>query len=189
MKISDAFKIVTGPGGQWRMALKRPLRTTDARRTRDTRISAETGEYNGAMMGARWTGDLQPVGVALKGMMNALSEVKDRARMRDGLKQAIIDLAKYGNETGAGLSSGTMGPGPSGALSTVRPEKEFSLDDESPISTMQAAADAMWNPNKAAARDTKFKSNGRVTAADVDARNREFWAAQPKPQGKVWGRG
>ena len=125
----------------------------------------------------------------------------------DGNRRAAVDavaemqksLAAYGNI----LSSGELGRGPAGSLSTApnRPEREFSssLDTNALPGDINVAAAEMWEGRQkttdriALTRDvasSTSKTTAAMTPADLSAINRRFWAARATPPpSKQWGKG
>jgi hypothetical protein len=74
-----------------------------------TRRMATMSGYDG---GLQWQGDLQPVGHAVNQVLDALRRVKDHARAKDALSQAVCAIANFGNF----LETSEADGGPAGAL-------------------------------------------------------------------------
>jgi hypothetical protein len=170
------------------------LYTTDAaRRTGDTRISAETAARNPNMFGTRWVGDLQPVGAAVAAVIAAVRQVKDQALQKAALSMAFKDIAcaEYGTEVGAGLSSGTMRPGAFGSLSTGAHEG-FNVGAGADPADINDANREFWDRAAAAATSDALPPRGApVTPADINRMNAAHYASvsHVQPFNRPWGKG
>jgi hypothetical protein len=160
--------------------------TTDARRRNfDTLLSAVVTPRNPDMLGLAWQGDLRPVGEAMAKLKYELGRVKDKARLGDAISKAVCDLAEYGNELGAGLSSGSMEVDPSGTLTTgtLRPEREFDLSGSASPGDLNRANDAMWNGSRT--RDRGPALSTHATPTTIMQASRKMWAnLLGRPQGQ-----
>jgi len=196
------------------------IHTRDARRRNfDTLLSPVVAAHNPDMRGHLvWEGDLKPVGRAVAEVKAALGNIRDRARLGDALARVVADIAEFGNEVGAGLSTG----------SDERPEKEFDVSSSASPRSLNEANDAMWNGSRtrdsrgpalsthatpttimaasrkmwadllgrpasqdriAVARDT-VRCTNQTTTADINAMNKQFHAnPEPFRLGREWGKG
>src|SRR5580704_15262283 len=122
IQTTDASRILTVKPAKPKIRASHPM--IYRRPTQDTVISTVTPEEDAAWAkrmatmsgfdgGTMWQGDLQPVGEAVARVTDALRRVKDKARQRDALSQAVCALADYGNH----LSNSEGDLGPADALS------------------------------------------------------------------------
>ncbi len=165
--------------------------TTDARhRHFDTLLSAVVTPRNPDMMGHMvWTGDLKPVGDAVARVKAALGNVRDRARLGDAIAKAVYDIAEYGNEVGAGLSSGSMRPSGYGSLGTGCDERppEFDVSGGTSPRSINEANDAAWG--RSGTRDSRGPAlSTHATPQTIMAASRKMWAdllGRPASQDRV----
>ena len=161
-------------------------------RTRDAILHAEPAAFNPNLFGTRWTGDLAPVGAAVKGVMDALGKVKDRAQVRGALAKAVMDIANYGNEIGSGLGTGSMGPGPFDSLSTGRLEEVFDIGAGAEPTNINDANKAFWDKaNRSVTGDHRYvRPRAPQSIEEINAINTAFWAKPPTFRlGGKWGGG
>ncbi len=156
--------------------------------TRDSRLSAARQPINPGLLGAVWAGDLQPVGLAVRQVLDQLAQLKGTVQ-RDAVMAAVSELQSFGGPVGA--SQGAIGNYASlvfGGSAIGRPEKIFGAvatpDD------VQEANDAYYSStaSRAVAHDAPRTVVGTPTA--INEANASFWAShRPARYGREFGKG
>jgi hypothetical protein len=184
------------------------VHTTDAR-SRDVWITPPTAAESAANqrrtgavawlnLGLVWQGDLKPVGEAVARVIDALRRVKDKARQRDALSAAAVEIANYGND----LGTSEAGRGPAGSLAfngsvdERRGEREEDidghvLDSSATPQSIQRANDQYWADRLGRSQAMDHAGRGlstRATPDSINAANRAFYATQPTAR-REWGKG
>jgi hypothetical protein len=144
------------------------VRTTDAILSTPTSAELEanqrhTSSTTGLDLGKRWTGDLKPVGEAVARVIDALRRVKDRARQKDALSEAVVAIENFGNDLGTSEASS----GPAGSLAFNGGAKpEFSRASVG---------------DSGGAQLRKWRDQTSNEVASINAKNREYYGQKPLP--------
>jgi hypothetical protein len=119
--------------------------------------------------GLQWQGDLQPVGQAVNQVLDALRRVKDHARAKDALSQAVVAIANYGNY----LETSEADLGPSDVLAFEGNDDAMTLADVHAANNITPSKAATGDSGGAQMRRVRDQTGCEV--AKINAQNAAYW--------------